>query len=96
MPPKSHTGFARGDDAAPALVVGAGGVGPAADDGEVDPLVALGEEPAPDVARHLGLGATDERDVAAHELGGDAIGGRRGPAEGGDLVGVLHRPQRGR
>ena len=74
----AHDRLTRGDDAPAGAVVRAGRVGPAPHDGEVHALMTLGHEPAPDVARHIGLGTTDERDVARNELRGDAIGGRGG------------------
>ena len=53
------------DHARARLVVRAGRVGAGGHDGEVHAVVALGEEPPADVGRHLGLGAADERDLAA-------------------------------
>ena len=76
------------------VVVGAGGVRARGDDGEVDPGVALGEQTAPDVGRHLGLGPTDQGDVAGLELGRDAVGGRGRVGQGGDLLRVLPGPER--
>ena len=76
------------------VVVRAGGVLPGGDDGEVDLVVTLGEEPGRDVGGHLGLGAPDEGDLAGVQLRGDAIGGRAGGAQGGDLGVVLDRAQR--
>ena len=87
-------GLAGADDAVAGVVVGAGRVGPAADDGEVDDLVPGVDEPVADLARHLGLGAADEGDLAPDELGGDDVGGGRRPPEGVHLGVVLDRPQR--
>ena len=69
---------------------GAGG-----DDGEVHPVVALGEQAPADVGRHLGLGAADERDVAGLQLRpppGRPPSPRR--AQGLDLGRVLAGPER--
>ena len=70
--------------------MGAGRVGTTADNGEVDPLVALLQESVGDLARDLGLGAPDEVDLALHESGGDSVGGRRRPPQGRHLLVVLH------
>ena len=43
------------------------------DDGEVDAVVALGQQPSPDVCGHLGLGAADQRDLAGLQLRGDHV-----------------------
>ena len=53
--------LAGADDPVARLVVRAGRVRPGGDDGEVHPVVALGEQPAAEVGRHLGLGAPDQR-----------------------------------
>ena len=80
VPPKSHstTSPARMTRSA-GLVVGAGRVLAGGDDGEVHPVVALGQDAAADVGRHLGLGAPDQRDLAGLQLGRDPVGGRRRP-----------------
>ena len=77
-----------------AVVVRARRVLAGGDDGEVDLVVALGEQPGRDVRRDLGLGAPDERDLAAVELVGDPVGRGPGGAQGVDLGGVLDHPQR--
>ena len=56
--------------------------------------MALGEQPGRDVGGHVGLGASDEWDLAALELPGDPIGGSAGRAECIDLGRVLHHAQR--
>ena len=76
------------------VVVRAGGVRAGADDGEVDLVVTLGDEPGGDVGGHLRLRPPDEGDLAAMQLGGDAIGGLAGGAQGGDLGVVLDHAQR--
>ncbi len=82
------------DHAVTGVVVRAGGVLPGGDDGEVDLVVALGQQPGRDVGRHLGLGPPDEGDVTGVQLVGDPVGGRTGGTQGGDLRGVLDHPQR--
>ena len=86
--------LALADHAIAGLVVRAGGVGAGRDDGEVHAVVALGAQPAAELGRHLRLGAPDQLDVAGLELGGDAVGGRAGPAQRLDLGGVLAGAQR--
>ena len=86
--------LAGGDDPRARLVVGAGRVLAGRHDGEVHPLVALGQDAAAEVGRHLGLGAPDERDAAGLELGGDAVDGGGRPAQGLHLVGVLDLAER--
>ena len=95
MPPKSQSTISSAAiTRLGRVVVRAGGVRAGGDDGEVDLVVTLGEQPGRDVGGHLRLGAPDEGDLPAVQLGGDAIGGVAGGAQGGDLGVVLDRAQR--
>ena len=70
VPPKSHSTTSPASITRDAgLVVGRRGVGAGGDDGEVDLVVALGEQPATDVGGHLGLGAAHQGDVALRAAG---------------------------
>ena len=73
------------------LVVRRGGVGPRADDRELGAVVALVDEPVPDLAGDVGLRAPDE--PAVGDLVDHPVGGLGGEAQQGDLVGVLDDPQ---
>ena len=76
------------------VVVRAGRVRPGGDDGEVDLVVTLGEEPGGDVGGDLRLGAPDEGDLTGVQLRSDAIGSGAGGAQRGDLGVVLDHAQR--
>ena len=76
------------------MVVRAGRILTGCDDGEVDDIVALRQQPGRDVGRDGGFGAADERDLAGVELGCDEVGRGAGPCESIDLRRVLHRTQR--
>ena len=58
----------------PGVVMGTGGVGPTAHDGEVDLPVTFGEQQSADVGGHLGFGPTNEGDPAGLQHGGHPIG----------------------
>ena len=75
-------------------MVGAGGVLTSGHDGEVHLVVALFDDPATQVCRHLGFGAADQRDLAALQLSGDPIDSRTGRGERLDLGRVLRHAQR--
>ena len=84
------------DDPVAGLVVRAGGIGPGGHDREVDLAVALVEDPLSDLGGHLGLGPPGQRHPAGLDVGEDPVDGGSGAAQGLDLGGVLHHPQRGR
>jgi hypothetical protein len=76
------------------VVVRARCVLPRSDDREVDLVVSLFDDATTEVRRHLGLGATDERDLAALQFAGDPIDRCGGRCECIDLRLVLRHPQR--
>ena len=82
------------DPALGGIVVGLAALAPAATMAKLTRSVALVEESPADVGGHLGLGATDEQDVAALQLSCDPVGGGAGPAEGIDLGIVLDGAER--
>ena len=82
------------DHATTGVVVRAGGVLPRCDDREVDLLVALCDDPRRQVGRDLGFRATDQRNPAGLQLGGDPIDGGPGSCQCVDLGLVLDHPQR--
>ena len=77
------------DDTGAGMVVRAGGVLAGGDDGEVDRVVALDEQPGGDVGRHLRFRPPDERDVPGLELGGHPVRCRSSSLQGRDLGLVL-------
>ena len=81
MPPKSQTTVSwRADDPPARVVMGTGGIGPTAHDGEVDLPVTFGEQQSADVGGHLGFGPTNQGDTTGLQHGGDPIGrGTGGP-----------------
>ena len=87
-----HDRLAGADHPLARLVVRRRAVGPRRDDPELGDLVALGEQPLPDLARDVGLGATDQR--PAGDRGDHPVGGVGGPPQQLDLVRVLAHPQR--
>ncbi len=72
----------------------AGGVLAGCHDREVDLVVALLDDATTEVGRDLGLGASDERDLAALQLTGDSIDRRGSGGECIDLGAILRHPQR--
>ncbi len=76
------------------FVVGRRGIGTGSHDGEVDPVVALVDQATTDVGRHLGLGASDQPDVAALQLRSNPIGRCAGRLQRCDLGVVLDRTHR--
>ena len=87
-----HDRLARADHPLARLVVRRRAVGPRRDDPELGDLVALGEQPLPDLVRDVGLGATDQR--PAGDRGDHPVGGMGGPPQQLDLVRVLAHPLR--
>ena len=90
----AHDDLVLGDHAWARLVVRAGGVGPAPDDGEIDTLMARIAQPGGDVGGDLGLRPSYEGDLAAHECRRHGIRGRAGGPQSGHFLCVLDGPQR--
>ena len=88
--------FASLDDALTGVMMRTGGVLPGGDDGEIHAVMALLENLASEFGRDRRLGLPDERDLATLQPGGDPIDGGPGFAKTGDLLGVLHLPDRAR
>ena len=72
----------------------AGGVLAGGDDREVHSMVALGQDAPRQLGRHIGLGATDQRDRTGLQGGRDAIDRGGGGPQRVHLVGILHGAQR--
>ena len=66
---------------------------PAATIAKFTRYVALVDEAAADVGRHVRLAASDQRDRSGLQLGRDPVGRSAGPAQRLDLVRILHRPE---
>ena len=87
--------FASLDSALTGVMMRTGGVLPGGDDGEIHASMALLENLASEFGRDRRLGLPDERDLATLQPGGDPIDGGPG-LKTGDLLGVLHLPDRAR
>ena len=70
--------FPGPDDPLTGVMMGAGGVLPGSDDGEIHAIVALLEDLAPEFGRDRRLGLPDERDLATLQPGGDPVDGSAG------------------